>query len=146
MQKRTKHGLIGVILVIAIGFCVALTPVGASAARLITGKDIKDGNVKSIDIRDNGVKGKDIKDGTITGADIAPGTVVDGEVGVPRVRQVPRAQKVLRGRLVPLVRRVLRAQPALRVRKVPRDRQVLGVQTAQASATRVPRATARSTR
>lgn len=73
---------------------------GASvAAKLITGKNIKNGSVASIDIKNGALTGKDLKDGSVTSADVAngslgraelqPGTTVD--TVIPRQRVVANA-------------------------------------------------------
>jgi hypothetical protein len=44
-----------------------------SSARLITGKDVKDGSLTGKDIKDGSLTGKGIKDGSLTAADLTPG-------------------------------------------------------------------------
>jgi hypothetical protein len=58
----------------------------ATAAKLITGADIKDGSVASADLKNNNIASGDIKDGTVSSADlknsnIASGDIKDGTIG-----------------------------------------------------------------
>lgn len=73
---------------------------GASvAAKLITGKDIKNGTIASVDVKNGALTGGDVKNGSITGNDVAngsltradlqPGTTVD--TVIPRKRVVATA-------------------------------------------------------
>jgi hypothetical protein len=72
------------VLVVALVLVAAAS--GATAATLITGKQIKDNTVASVDIRDNTVTSADIKNGTVTGNDVANGTIdkVDLAAGATR--------------------------------------------------------------
>lgn len=62
-----------------IAICAVIVLVfGAGAAvgaKLITGKDIKDGSVTTKDIKNNNLTTKDIKDGSLKGADIKDGSI-----------------------------------------------------------------------
>jgi hypothetical protein len=57
---------------VALGAVVVLivTATAATAAKLITGADIKDGTVASADLKNNDVKSADIKDGAVASAEI----------------------------------------------------------------------------
>jgi hypothetical protein len=63
--------------VLAIGVIVALVIGGgaAVAAKLITGKDIKNNTVTTKDVKNNNLTGKDVKDGGVASNDIKNGTV-----------------------------------------------------------------------
>ena len=56
---------------------VALVSVAgsATAAKLITGKQVKNGSLTSVDVRNNNLTGADLKTGSIPGADLKDGTV-----------------------------------------------------------------------
>jgi hypothetical protein len=62
---------------IAVGVILILVGAasGATAATMITGKQIKDNTVASVDIRDNALTSVDIKNGSVTGTDIQNGTI-----------------------------------------------------------------------
>jgi hypothetical protein len=51
----------------------------ATAAFVITGRDIKDGSIRGVDIRDSSLRGKDLKNNSLTGADIANGSLRLGD-------------------------------------------------------------------
>jgi hypothetical protein len=81
---RHKH-ISTAALVVAMLALVASLGGGSYAAKLITGKDIKNGSITGKDIKKNSVKGKlvkdksltgkDLKDGSLGAADLAPGTL-----------------------------------------------------------------------
>ena len=62
----------------------------ATAAKLITGKQIKNGTITSVDLKDGtvtgtdlrngGVTGTDLRDGSVTGPDLAPAAVGRGQL------------------------------------------------------------------
>lgn len=62
-----------------LGLAIAVFVVGmagsATAAKLITGKDIKNNSVASADIKNSTVKAKDVKDGALTGKDVKAATI-----------------------------------------------------------------------
>jgi hypothetical protein len=63
---------------------------GATAATLITSKQIKDNTIQSRDIRDGTIQSRDIRDGTIQSRDVSDGTLTsadirDGTVGLKDV-------------------------------------------------------------
>lgn len=66
-----------VIAVIALFAALAGT---ATAASLITGKQIKNGTVTGADLRNSSVTGKDIRNSSLTGADVKNGTIRNGDV------------------------------------------------------------------
>lgn len=53
----------------------------AVAAKLITGKQIKNGSVAGVDIKNGSLTGGDIKNGSVKQADIAPGVLTSGPSG-----------------------------------------------------------------
>jgi hypothetical protein len=57
--------LLILIAIVTAGFLVATNPVVADAARMITGKDIKNGSVSGKDIKNRSLTAKDLKKGTI---------------------------------------------------------------------------------
>lgn len=59
----------------------------ATAGKLITGKQVKNGSITSLDLRDGSVSGLDVADGSLTDADL--GELVQGPKG-PRGPQGPR--------------------------------------------------------
>ena len=54
---------------------VASATVSATAAIVITGREIRDGTVTTADIRNNNLAGADVRDGTLTGIDIKDGSL-----------------------------------------------------------------------
>jgi hypothetical protein len=64
--------------------CTALAlsaATGATAATLITGKQIKDGTVTGADLKNGTVKSADIGDGTVTGTDVKNGSIGAADLG-----------------------------------------------------------------
>jgi hypothetical protein len=82
---KRPHPLSVVALVVAVLALVTSLGGTSIAAKLITGKDIKDNSVTSKDIKNNSVSAKDVKsksltgkqvkDGSLGAADLAPGTL-----------------------------------------------------------------------
>lgn len=62
-------------LVIGAVAILIVTAGTATAAKLITGADIKDGSVASADLKNNNIASGDIKDGTVSSADVKDGTI-----------------------------------------------------------------------
>ena len=62
----------------------------ATAAHLITGKQIKDSSITGVDLRDAGIGGADVQDRSITAADLDH-LVTSGATGAPGVRGAPGA-------------------------------------------------------
>ena len=60
--------------------------VTASAAKLITGADVKNGSLTGKDIKDGTVQGKDIKDGTVTSKDVKNGTLKEADLSAAALR------------------------------------------------------------
>ena len=69
--SRRWGGLIAVVVTLVLASAAS----GATAATLITGKQIKDNTVASVDIRDNALTSVDIKKGSVTGNDIENGSI-----------------------------------------------------------------------
>jgi hypothetical protein len=95
MNTMKKHGRI--VLLATVVFVLALGGT-ASAAKLITGKHVKNGSLTSLDLGDASVEGKDLTDESLTQADFAepvvgsPGTVgPEGQTGPRGPRGVPGA-------------------------------------------------------
>jgi hypothetical protein len=53
-----------------------------SAARSITGKDVRNGSLTGADIKPGSITGKEVKNGSLTAADLAPGLAAAGAAGV----------------------------------------------------------------
>ena len=81
MTSTTRRALPALLLT-AIVLAVAFAG-GATAAKLITGKNIKNNTVSTQDIKNNSLKGKDVKDGALGEADLN-GTV-KGKLNAPNV-------------------------------------------------------------
>ena len=82
MTSTTRRALPAVLLT-AIVLAVAFAG-GATAAKLITGKDIKNNTVTTKDIKNKSLKGSDVKDGSLGEADLN-GTV-KGKLNAPSVK------------------------------------------------------------
>lgn len=70
-------------LTVLVGLVVmAVLAVGgsATAAALITSKQIKNNTIKSVDIRNNALTGADLRDGSVGGADVADGSLSAGDL------------------------------------------------------------------
>jgi hypothetical protein len=52
-----------------------------SAARSITGKDVKNGSLTGADLKAGSITGREVKDGSLTAADLASGLAVAGATG-----------------------------------------------------------------
>lgn len=76
MRNRLLVGLAGVVTATVL----VVTPVGAQAARLITGKDVKDSSLTGADVKDSSLTGKDVKGGSLDGTDLSDGSVTGGDV------------------------------------------------------------------
>ena len=86
-------------LVVAVAALVMASGGTSVAARLITGKDIKNGTVASADLKNGSVSSTDVKNGSLTGvdvrngslgaADLAAGTTVDKAIARKRVVATP---------------------------------------------------------
>ena len=73
MKKKTKTT--AAVVAAAVGLTVVASGAGATAARMVTSKQIQNGTIKSVDVRDNNLQGRDIRDGSLTGADIRDGSL-----------------------------------------------------------------------
>jgi hypothetical protein len=60
-----RNRLIVAGVVVATATLLVITPVGAEAAKLITGKNIKDSSVTGKDIKDNSLTGADVKESSL---------------------------------------------------------------------------------
>lgn len=70
-------------LFLAVAVLLVAMAGAATAARLLTGKDIKNNSISGADIRNNSVKGKDLKDGNVKEADLDP--AVKSKLNAPNV-------------------------------------------------------------
>ena len=70
--------------------------VTASAAKLITGADVKNGSLTGKDIKDGTVQSKDIKDGTVQSKDIKDGTVQSQDVKNGTLKEADLSPAALR--------------------------------------------------
>jgi hypothetical protein len=75
---RTR--LLAALVVILTAALLTTTPMVAEAAKLITGKNIKDSSVTGKDIKDRSLSGSDVKDTSLTGTDLQDGSVSGGDV------------------------------------------------------------------
>lgn len=53
----------------------------ATAAKMITGKQVKNGTITSVDVRNNTITGVDVKNGTVAGADVKDGSITGADLG-----------------------------------------------------------------
>ncbi|SDD45722.1 hypothetical protein [Nocardioides lianchengensis] len=53
---------------------------GATAAKLITGKQIKNGTITSVDLKNGSATGVDVKNGSVTGVDVKDGSLTGIDV------------------------------------------------------------------
>lgn len=82
MTSTTRRAL-PALLLSAVVLAVAFAG-GATAAKLITGKQIKDNTVTTQDIRNRSLKGADVKDGSLVEADL--NAKVKGKLNAPSVK------------------------------------------------------------
>ena len=76
-----KDGIRGSTVVLTAAICLVLGAGGtAIGAKLITGKDIKDGTVTTKDIKNGTVTTKDVKNDTLKSEDVRQGTLTSGDV------------------------------------------------------------------
>ncbi|MDP2775409.1 MAG: hypothetical protein Q8O61_17785 [Nocardioides sp.] len=69
MNRFRRHSVVPALLVAAVLLLVGLAGT-ATAAKLITGKQIKNNTVTTLDIKNNNLKGVDIKDGSLSEKDV----------------------------------------------------------------------------
>ena len=69
LSSRITAVALGAVLLVGVG------ATGATAAKLITGSQIKDGTITAADVANNSLRGTDIADSSLTGKDIYDGTV-----------------------------------------------------------------------
>jgi hypothetical protein len=65
---------------VAVFVVVALVAVPTTAARLITGKDVKNSSLTGIDIKNASLTGKDVKNSSLTGADVKDSSLTGADV------------------------------------------------------------------
>lgn len=65
---------------LAVFVVVALVAVPTTAARLITGKDVKDSSLTGKDVKNGSLSGADVKDGSLTGTDVANSSLTGADV------------------------------------------------------------------
>jgi soluble lytic murein transglycosylase-like protein len=82
MTSTTRRALPALLLT-AVVLAVAFAG-GATAAKLITGKQIKNNTVSTQDIKNNNVKSKDVKNGALAEADL--NGAVKGKLNAPSVK------------------------------------------------------------
>ena len=94
MKNKTRTT--AAVVAAAVGLTVVASGAGATAARMVTSKQIQNGTIKSIDVKDNNLQGRDIRDGSLTGADIRDGSLnardFSGSVAGPAGPQGPAGQ------------------------------------------------------
>lgn len=99
MSESRKRYLVPIAIVTAIAF--AGSAGAATAAKLITGKDIKDGSITAKDLKNQTITNKKIKDGTITGAKVKDGSLspsdFSGSVQGPTGPQGPQGSPGVSG-------------------------------------------------
>ncbi|WP_134739597.1 hypothetical protein [Nocardioides sp. 503] len=66
-------------LLVAVVLLVAVAG-GATAAKMITGKQIKNGTVTTKDVKNNNLTGKDVRDGTLAGGDVKDNSLTGADV------------------------------------------------------------------
>lgn len=104
---RLKNSIWGPVLVICLTIVVS-SAVTATAAKLITGKQIKNNSVTSVDIKNKTLTGNDVKDGTLLGADVKDGDiggadVKDGDIGTADIQDGSIGASDLQSGVVPTV-------------------------------------------
>jgi hypothetical protein len=78
MTSTTRRAL-PALLLSAVVLAVAFAG-GATAAKMITGKQIKNNTVTTKDIKNKSLKGLDVKDGSLTGADVKDGSLAEADL------------------------------------------------------------------
>ncbi len=74
-MKRSLTTVLTIAAVLLVAFAG-----GASAAKLITGKQIKDGTVTGADVKAGSLRGSDVKDGSLKGADVKDGSLGNADL------------------------------------------------------------------
>jgi hypothetical protein len=77
--KRHSHRSTAALLIAVLALVASLGG-GSYAAKLLTGKDIKNGSITAKDIKKKSLTGKQVKDKSLTGADLKDGTVGAGDL------------------------------------------------------------------
>jgi hypothetical protein len=96
MEKiLTRHKHISTAaLVVALLALVASLGGGSYAAKLLTGKDIKDGSITGKDIKKNSLQGKQVKDKSLTGKDVKDGSVLAADLAAGTLEPSTKALRV----------------------------------------------------
>jgi hypothetical protein len=74
-SRRSLPALVLAAVVVVVALAGAST-----AAKMITGKQIKNGTVTTKDIKNNNLKGVDVKNGSLTGADVKDGSLASADL------------------------------------------------------------------
>jgi collagen triple helix repeat protein len=81
--RLTFGNIVAVIcLFVVLGGSSVASPAVQAAARLITGKQIKDGSIRGRDVGNSSLSGSDVRDGTLTAGDFGSGQLPAGANGV----------------------------------------------------------------
>ena len=80
-QQGLGIGLASIALFVAMGGTSVAADAVSSAAKLITGKQIKNNSVASGDLKNNSITATDIKDNSLLAQDFAPGQLPQGQKG-----------------------------------------------------------------
>jgi hypothetical protein len=90
---RHKH-ISTAALVVAMLALVASLGGGSFAAKLITGKDIKNGSITGKDIKKKSLTGKQVKDKSLTGKDVKDGSIGAGDLATGTLEPSMKAVRV----------------------------------------------------
>ncbi len=67
-------------LVLSVAVIGSASAGSAVAAKMITGKDIKNGSVASVDVKNGSLGSVDVKNGALTGTDVKNGAIAEGKL------------------------------------------------------------------
>lgn len=82
--------------IIVVGVLLSVVAAGsATAAKLITGGDIKNGSLTAADVRNGSMTGAEVKNGSLTGADVKNGSIDTSSLAVDAVTRANLAPGVL---------------------------------------------------
>ncbi len=85
-MNRSLRTVPAVVLAVAV---IVLSIAGsATAAKLVTGKQIKNNSVASVDLKNNNVAGVDVKNQSLTGADVKAGSIGPSQLSAAAKNQV----------------------------------------------------------
>jgi hypothetical protein len=88
------HHLSTAALVVAMLALVASLGGGSYAAKLLTGKDIKNGSITGKDIKKKSLTGKQVKDNSLTGKDLKDGSIGAGDLAAGTLEPAMKAVRV----------------------------------------------------